>query len=1048
MTHQLRRGAAAAFLAALALAALPAVATAQYFGRNKVQYEDFDFRILRSDRFDFYYYPAESLATSDMARAGDRWYTRLSDLFRHTFDRKSVVFYADHPDFQQTNVVGGAIGEGTGGITEGLRTRVVMPHTGSYWDTDHVLGHEIVHVFQYNIAEGGPGGINALGQLPLWLIEGMSEYLSIGRQHSLTAMWLRDALMRDDLPTIKKLDTDPKYFPYRYGQALWAYIGGRYGDRAVIDVFRAALRLGWDPAIRRVLGVNSDTLSAQWIASIRAQYQPHLAGRVHPDSVGQNIIQVTERGGDYNISPIVSPDGRHVAFYSSRDLFGIDLYLADAQTGRIIKKLAAPSTGRHLDAISFIQSAGDFSPDGRQFAFISFSEGDNEIELLDVASTRLTRRVQVPNVGAMNSLAWSPDGRSIAFSGMVGGVSDIYVFDVAAGTVRQLTNDRYADLHPAWSPDGRSIAFSSDRGPGTNFETMTYSKMQLARVDVATGEVDVFAAFPTGRHINPQYTPDGRSVLFIADPDGVSNIYRLDLGTRALSQVTNVATGISGITDLSPAMSIAENTGRLVFNVFRNQGHSIVALAPEQTVGTPVTAQPTYAAAMLPPGDTPGRAPITTYLADALTGLSAASSFEHLAYTPRFSLDAIGQVGAGVSAGGPFGTGVQGGVSAYFGDQLGDQLIGVGVQAQGQIQDIGGSLFYLNMEDRFNWGAQIAHEPYLTGGTQVTPASDPDIAAIGGLDYNLFLRRIFFSQASLIGQYPLSTTRRVEANVSANRIGFSMQVDRLTVVPAGTGYQAVDRQLLDLDSPPATYYGQASLAYVGDWSNSAYTSPISGGRYRFEVSPTFGERNLTSLLADYRRYHFKRPVTFAWRALHYGNYGRDAEDWSDMLTYPMFLGEQNLVRGYAYQSFDPSEECTLEGGGLSGCPVFDRLVGSRMAVFNAELRIPLTGGREFGLINLPFLPIELSPFFDAGVMWTSDQAPQLRWDRESNTQPADCSALSVMYGICAERIPVFSTGVSARFNVLGYLILEAYAARPFQRPEKNWVYGFQLMPGW
>ena len=137
----------------MALAVVPSLAGAQYFGRNKVQYEEFDFRILRSERFDFYYYPAESLATSDMARAGDRWYTRLSDLFRHTFDRKSIVFYADHPDFQQTNVVSGAIGEGTGGITEGLRTRVVMPHTGSYWDTDHVLGHEIVHVFQYDIAD-------------------------------------------------------------------------------------------------------------------------------------------------------------------------------------------------------------------------------------------------------------------------------------------------------------------------------------------------------------------------------------------------------------------------------------------------------------------------------------------------------------------------------------------------------------------------------------------------------------------------------------------------------------------------------------------------------------------------------------------------------------------------------------------------------------------------------------------------------------------------------------------------------------------------------
>ena len=1041
----LRRVPAAAFLLALAVGTVPSIASAQYFGRNKVQYEDFDFRILRSERFDFYYYPAESLATSDMARAGDRWYTRLSDLFRHTFDRKSIVFYADHPDFQQTNVVGGAIGEGTGGITESMRTRVVMPHTGSYWDTDHVLGHEIVHVFQYNIAESGPGGINRLAALPLWLIEGMAEYLSIGRQHSLTAMWLRDALLRDDLPTIKDLNSDPKYFPYRYGQALWAYIGGRYGDRAVIDVFRTSLRLGWDPAIRRVLGVNSDSLSKDWIASIRAQYGPHLAGRTNPDSVGRNVISVGSRGGDYNVSPVVSPDGRHVAFFSSRDLFGIDLFLADAQTGRIIKKLAAPSTGRHLDAISFIQSSGDFSPDGRQFAFIAFAEGDHEIEVLDVASARVTRRVKVPNVGAMNSLAWSPDGRSIAFSGMVGGISDIYLFDIQAGTVRQLTNDRYADLHPAWSPDGQTIAFSSDRGPGTNFETLTYGEMQLATVEVGTGRVNVHSPFPNARHINPQYAPNGQDILFVADPDGVSNIYRLSLATGSVAKVTNVVTGISGITDLSPAMSIAENTGRVMFNVFDNQGHALVSLEASETQGAPVTAAPAVAivsAATLPPGDTPGRAPITTYLADPLTGLSVATTFEQLPYDPKFSLDAIGQPSVGVSAGGPFGTGVAGGVSAYFGDQLGDQLIGASVQAQGTLQDIGGQLFYLNMKQRFNWGGSISHIPYLSLGQGFSENEEP-----GFVNYDLYMQRLFYSEAAAIAQYPFSTTRRAEFTVAGTRIGYDLEVQRTVLQQVGGGYQAVTNpEIIELEAPEAMYTARASAALVGDWSNFAFTSPIQGGRYRFEVTPTVGSRTFTSALADYRRYHWVRPVSFAWRALHYGNYGRDSEDWDYQnggMSYPLYLGEPSLVRGYAYNSFS-NDECQPRNTGDSGCPVISRLIGSRLAVFSTELRIPLIGTRDLGLINVPFLPVEMSPFFDAGIMWTSDQPPRLT----ETSDPITCDVETVRVGACAQRTPVFSTGVSFRINVLGYAVLEAYIAHPFQRPERQWVYGFQLAPGW
>src|SRR6185503_4962411 len=126
------------------------------------------------------------------------------------------------------------------------------------------------------------------------------------------------------------------------------------------------------------------------------------------------------------------------------------------------------------------------------------------------------------------------------------------------------------------------------------------------------------------------------------------------------------------------------------------------------------------------------------------------------------------------------------------------------------------------------------------------------------------------------------------------------------------------------------------------------------------------------------------------------------------------------------------------------CPVFNRLFGSRIGVFNAEMRIPLFGTAGFGLINFPYLPVELSPFFDAGIAWTSTQQPELRWATRADDTPTNCG-LSV---ICAERIPVFSTGLSARLNVLGYLILETYIAKPFQRPDRksDWVWGFQIAP--
>src|SRR3954466_6024294 len=321
ISHRVRRAARAGslLLAMLTLVAVPVSrAGAQYFGRNKVQYERFTWKILRSDHFDNFFYPPESLIVHDAGRMAERWYTRHSDTFRHAFDRKSLIFYADHPDFEQTNVVGEQLEEGTGGVTESNRTRVIMPFTGIYADNDHVLGHELVHVFQYNIAEGQPGGgLMRLDALPLWLIEGMAEYFSLGRNDALTAMWMRDAVMRDKFPTIKQLTTDPRFFPYRYGQALWAYIGGRWGDRAVVDVYRTALRVGWDQALVRALGLSSDSLAKDWAAANKAFYTGQVAGRTHPDSVGKMVIPLKERS-EFNVGPAQSADGKNVAFFTTK----------------------------------------------------------------------------------------------------------------------------------------------------------------------------------------------------------------------------------------------------------------------------------------------------------------------------------------------------------------------------------------------------------------------------------------------------------------------------------------------------------------------------------------------------------------------------------------------------------------------------------------------------------------------------------------------------------------------------------------------------------
>src|SRR3989442_12011457 len=309
-------------VSALLAAGAESTAQAQYFGRNKVQYKKFQFETLTTDHFRVYFYPEEREAAGDLARMAERWYARLSKFFGHELStQQPIVAYASSPDFRQTNVIGGQIGEGTGGVTEGFKRRIVMPFAGTLAETDHVLGHELVHTFQYDIARRDPNDSagSSIERLSLWFIEGMAEYLSVGHVDPHTAMWIRDAARETGkLPSIGQLD-DPRYFPYRWGQALWAYIAGRWGDDAVVRVFAEALRSGSSAALERVTGLTINELSNEWHDAIRAQYASTLEANKRASAQGRSITADQTRRGALAVSPSLSPDGRRVVYLSERD---------------------------------------------------------------------------------------------------------------------------------------------------------------------------------------------------------------------------------------------------------------------------------------------------------------------------------------------------------------------------------------------------------------------------------------------------------------------------------------------------------------------------------------------------------------------------------------------------------------------------------------------------------------------------------------------------------------------------------------------------------
>ena len=662
------------------------------------------------------------------------------------------------------------------------------------------------------------------------------------------------------------------------------------------------------------------------------------------------------------------------------------------------------------------------------FAFSVFKKGENRLIIKDIARGKTVDEIRIPGVESFSNPAWSPNGDQIVVSGLVNGKSDLYLYDLRTKDVRQLTSDGYSDIQPNWSADGNTIVFATDRNSFDENGEGNW-RYNIALLNVETKALEVLNVFEGANNLNPVFL-ENEEILFLSNQDGLRNIYRYDILNDRVYLMTNYFAGVSGITEHSPAISSTYNGETVTFSNYSAGSYTIIKTTVDDMVNEEIeTNNINMSASILPPMHDPNMDMVNANLAKMhqLPDLTNDEIIQ-IPYKGQFALDyASGGGGIGIGTSNSFGsnTGVAGGINLLFSDILGNNQVFSSLSLNGEISDFGGVVTYLNQKHRIGWGGSLSHIPYRSGrfsqGQSIVEINGQDVIVN---EERLTLDRTFEDRLGIFAQLALSSIRRIEVGSSVSFYSNQRTIQRNFYDPATFGFITSTKDKVDSPFENFNIYN-LNTAFVSDNSYFGIASPLAGHRFRISTERYMGDYEFTTFLADIRKYEYLRPISLAFRALSFSRFGSDAS----RLT-PLYVGNSTLVRGYNVNSIE--RRSALAENAID----INSLIGSKIIVSNFEVRLPLTGPERLSVIKSGLLPIELAAFVDGGVAFNDfDEIGKTTIEQIDNQD------------VEINRDFLFSTGLSARVNLFGFIILEPFYAKPLQKNVDGYI-GLNFSPGW
>ena len=855
-------------------------ATVFGFGKNKIHYKTFDWFIKESEHFKVYYYNADEVRLLEIVEMLESAYKNHSEYLQVQLkDKAPVILYETHRDFEQTNIISGFLPPQVEGFSELLMNRLVVPIDSPNDELEALIWHELTHIFQYRIFRSSI----LTKEPPMWFMEGLAEHMS-NRWDMKGEMVLRDAIMNNHFYTLQQMEhfyyTPNVYQCYKESQSFIDWFVETYGVdklRKMIRYLRRPGQFNLNQVFKKTVGLSYRQINDKWYGDLKKKYWPTIKELESPDIDYSPPIFEDMFYDETWLQPVFFPSGATLAGITTKN-GKLDIYIFSREDQeskkdnkyheKVIKRLT-PMTTNAFEYLIVEENSLNISRDGRKLAVFA-RDGKSDVLLIFNIFNKSFKKIRFESVLKPRH-PFFMDSDSIFFTGEQDGGREVFFYDIESGGLEKIT-DKKGFINFVNYDHNTGLLYYSRRVSGLD---------KLFSYDLSNDE-ETQLTFGLGNDVEPSLSHDGTRIVFTSDRvHDIPNLFIYDNKTRLSTQITNTLGG--------NFMAAFSPDGKdIAFTSFYDGAY--------KTYVKPISALGEFSKFNETPPEEIEK-PTT-------------EEFPNVSFLKNVKKYNLQLKATNVSSYITYENGILENYSNItLSDMLGDLRIEINIDAIRQFNNFYAYVFMQRY--RLNWGVVIFNqrEDYYFW--------DPDSFGSKG-QYG----------AALIGIYPLSKYRRLEAEVQYGLNYWDILFQNLYGFPA-------EKRVL-----------ATTLTFISDTTTPGFFSYNGGNRFLLSFSRGFplseNYYDVMNVRADFMKYwKLTFRSTMAFRFFGYSSFGADKDY--------IYLGGIGSIRGYYPMS----------------------IYGNNAFFANLELRIPFIDIIRFaGLFDLYY--IRGLFFVDVGDAWLGD----------------------------------------------------------------------------